>query len=259
MGHLRLGRLYKSRKWVEVIDLLDHDDLSVPQISAATVRAAEKELLKLGTNPVLNYCFWLLVHITTSAKNNKLKSQLEQIGIKPDQISTTFTLISSLGDVIRNKSTEYDEINIFSEITNLTFRQTLTETIASQPKSLFGSSFEDIQNACSSYSSEKQFGLLARKFFSNLLSRSFTYFINKELSNHIGPEHVLANTESAIQFNNALNNYSYLTSKIVEDFAGGWYSKHNWETGGRISEEESLKFIAYALKKLRMESEGVNS
>jgi len=187
MGHLRLGRLYKSRKWVEVIDLLEHDDLSVPKVSAATFKAAEKELLKLGADPLLNYCFWLLIHITKSAKNRDLNSQLTQLGIKTENLSSVFTLISSLGDVIRNKSSEFDELNIFSEITNLTFRQTLTETIAAQSKTLFDSSFEDIQNACGSYSTEKQFGLLARKFFSNLLSRSFTYFINKELSNHIGP------------------------------------------------------------------------
>jgi hypothetical protein len=261
LGHLRLGRLYKSKKWTEVIDLLESERNAVPQISAATLNAAEKEMIKLGRDPSLNYCFWLLVRITWSAKNRNLLSQLQQLGLESEHISSTFTLLSSLSDLIRNKTSDYSDLDAFSEISSLAFKQTLTETVAEQSRSLFGTNIEDIQQACGSYSSPKQFGILARKFFSNLLSRSLTYFINKELSNHIGSDHALKDIRSAKEFNNSLISYSYQSAKIIEEFAGSWYSKHNWESGGSISEEESQKFVAYAFKKLRLEleSEGASS
>lgn len=39
--------------------------------------------------------------------------------------------------------------------------------------------------------------------------------------------------------------------EIVEDFAGGWYSKRNWQ--GEISEHDAEGFVAVAIDKLRAE------
>ena len=39
----------------------------------------------------------------------------------------------------------------------------------------------------------------------------------------------------------------------MEQFAAGWYVKHHWESGDAISREEAQRFVAVALRKLRME------
>ena len=59
--------------------------------------------------------------------------------------------------------------------------------------------------------------------------------------------------QSAKEFNDALALYSRQSAKIVEDFASGWYSKHNWEERGEIREDDAHRFVAMALRKLRME------
>ena len=60
MGHLRLGRLPKTRRWSEVVDLLEADPTDAARITSATVVAAEAHLQSLPRNDSLTYAFWLL-------------------------------------------------------------------------------------------------------------------------------------------------------------------------------------------------------
>ena len=252
MGHIRLGRLYKSRKWNQVIDLLD-SDCSVAQISGATLNATDKQLREFSFDPALSHVFWLLVRITWASQTGQFPPFLNEIGINLDDKSSVFSLMSSLSDYLHKNATKSPESTAFSAIANLSLMDTITETVAVHQNSLFGSNIEDIQNAFKAYSSQKQFGILSRRFFAHFLARTVKYLLNKELSNHIGSEHSLRNIQSAKEFNDALALYAYQSAKIMEDFAGGWYSKHNWESRGEISEKETSGFVAFALRKLRME------
>lgn len=255
MGHLRLGRLPKTRKWGQVLDLLESDVRNLPEVARATLRAAQVQMRKLGADPVVGYCFWLLTQVTWFARSDNFASRLREIGVNPATASSPFTFISQLTDHARSKAAQHPESGVFAEIASLSLRQALAETIAERSRTLFGSSLEEIQNACRAYSSQKQFGTLAKCFFAHFLSRSLLYFLNKELSNHVGPGHGLNDIQSAKEFNDALIAYSRQSAKIIEDFAAGWYSKHNWEARGEIPEEDARKFAAIALRKLRMELE----
>ncbi len=51
----------------------------------------------------------------------------------------------------------------------------------------------------------------------------------------------------------ASQSYCTETAKIVEEFAAGWFSKHNWESNNNISEETTAAFTAYAFEKIQME------
>lgn len=253
MGHVRLGRLPKTRAWGQVVDLLESDVGNIPEVTKATMKAAEVQLKKLGTDPVIGYCFWLLTRVTWFARGEDFASRLAEIGVNPKTASSAFTFISQLTDHARTKAAEHPESSVFAEIASLSLRQALAETVAERSRTLFGTSLGDIQKACQLYSTRNQFGILAKHFFAHFLSRSLQYLVNKELSNHIGPSHALNDIASAKEFNDALITYSRQSAKIVEEFAAGWYSKHNWESRGEIPEEDARKFVAMALRKLRME------
>ncbi len=252
MGHIRLGRLYKSRKWNQVIDLLESDG-SASQLTSATLSATERELRKLGFDPTIGHIFWLLVRITWAARTGEFLPFLNDIGIHLEENASVFSLTSSISDYLQKRAAEHTESGVFASIANLSFADTISETAAEQSRTLFGSNIEDIQNAFKIYSSQKQFGIISRRFFGHFLSRTVKYFINKEISNCIGVNYQLQNIQSAREFNEALAVYSYQSAKILEDFAGGWYSKHNWEKRGQITEAEATYFVAFALRKLRME------
>ncbi len=255
MGHLRVGYLPRTLPWRRVVGLLDYDPTNVAAIADATVRAARAELGRLKGDPNLAYCFWLLTRITWYARSQDFASQIEHIGIDLAGSSSALSFISAVSDHARTKTSTYSGSGVFREIANSALKHTLAETVGISTPTLFGTTLSDIQAGCRRYSSKQQFGLLAQSFFSNFLSRFLRYFTDKELSNHIGPSHKLETVNDGRAFVDALDGYAVQSSRIVEGFASGWYTKHNWESKGDISEEDVRRFVAFALRKLQMELE----
>jgi hypothetical protein len=132
-------------------------------------------------------------------------------------------------------------------------RRALTETVGEQAPSLFGSPVDDLQRSLVAYSTRKNFGVLSKRFFGDFFARTLRYFVARELSNHVGFEHSLDSVLASNEFNRSLDLYTRQSAKIIEEFAGGWYSKHNWESKGEISLQEVQGFVAVALRKFRME------
>jgi hypothetical protein len=253
MGHLRLGVLPKTRPWNRVVGLLDDKPLDTEAVASATIQAANQELEKLKGDPLLAYCFWLLTRVTWSARSDEFFSELQENGIDLAGSESALSLISSISDQVRKQSTAYGGTTVFREMANSALKQALSETISVYTPNLFESTLNDIQFACRKYSSKKQFGLLSRRFFSSFFDRYLRYFVDKEISNHIGPGRSIKSLQDEKIFTDALKLYAWQSSKIVEDYAAGWYSKQNWETEGDITIADANRFMAYALEKFQTE------
>jgi hypothetical protein len=118
---------------------------------------------------------------------------------------------------------------------------------------LFGSSVEDLRVAFLAHSTRTRFGALARRFFGEFLSRVLRYFVDKELGNYVGPDRAIRTVADAAEFHRALDLHARQSARIMEDFAAGWYSKHNWDAKGEISRDEAAGFVGQALRKIRCE------
>ena len=138
MGHIRLGRLYKSRKWNQVIDLLESDG-SASQLTGATLNATERQLRKLSFDPTIGHIFWLLIRITWAARTGEFRSFLSDIGINLEESVSIFSLTSSISDYLQKRAAKHTESGVFASIANLSFADTISETVAEQSRTLFGS------------------------------------------------------------------------------------------------------------------------
>ena len=253
MGHVRLGRLPKTYRWREVVDLLDASPQDVSTVVAATTVAAEKRLRALASDPSLSYCFWLLTRIAWASRSDRFRAELSDLRIDLSADESVLTFISKVTDHVREELSQHSESGPFSELASLALRRTLTETVGQQGPSLFGSSVEDLQAAFRTYSTRAQFGTLGRIFFGDFFARALRHFIDRELPNHVGVSEGLSGVAESVAFKEALDLYARQSARIVEEFAGSWYSKHNWESAGQISLDEAKGFTAVALRKLRME------
>lgn len=253
MGHLRVGRLPKTMRWSAVVGLLDAPDVDSFDVARATVAAAEERLRGLASDPSLAYCFWLLARITWAARGPNFTAMLGDLGIdaRPDDSALTF--ISRVTDRAREVVTRFPESGHFSELASLALRRALSETVGQQNLSLFGSSVEQLQEACRAYSARAQFGVLAQRFFGDFLARTLRSLVEKELSHHTGSGQGLPSVVESQRFSESLDLHARQSARIMGEFAAGWYSKHNWESQGQISREEAQGFAAVALRKLRME------
>lgn len=253
MGRLRLGRLLKTRRWTEVINLLDAPALDPSSLAGAVVFAAEGRLRQLANDEGLGYSFWLLTRIAWAARGPDFVADLARLGINVNSNTSSLQLIAQVTDRVREELATSPSGGDFAELGSLALRTALTDTVAQQGPSLFGSSLDDLQNAFRTYSTQVQFGRLAHRFFGDFFARLLHSYVDRELSNHLGASAGLSNLNQSHEFLEALDLHARQSSRIVEDFAGGWYSRHNWESQGAVNRDETQRFMAYALRKLRTE------
>jgi hypothetical protein len=253
VGHIRLGRLPKTLRWRQVLELLGKAELDTPAIARATTFAAERRLQELARDPTLTHAFWLLTRLTAAARQPDFAGELAELGLGWAVDEPVLTFISRVSDAIRSEATAHPASGHFSELASLALRRTLTETAGQYGPSLFGSSVDDLQVALRGFSSGQSFGRAARFFFGDFFARTLRSFVERELPNQTGPGQRPRSVEDNQAFAESLDRYARESALIMESFAAGWYGKHNWESRGRISPLEAQGFVAVALRKLRME------
>ena len=91
----------------------------------------------------------------------------------------------------------------------------------------------------------------ARDFFARLTQRHLDYYLSRTLSDHVGPGRRLATPADHSSFNAALDLHCREASRIVEEFAGGWFSKTTYQGG--ITQEKARDFAFVALGKISAE------
>jgi len=254
MGHIRLGRLPKTLAWRDVIGLLDTEPDDAASIASATVRAADARLRKLANDPSLAYSVWLLVRVMTAARSDNFHAELNRLGIPVSGETSSLGLVAQIGDRARDELAQFDTSGHAREIAAQSLRQTLHDTVLQTGADMFMASSEDAQRALRSYSTQARFGELLRRYFATFMSRTLRSVVERELTNHVGRGHAMANASESVEFLQQLDRHVWQVSRIVEDFSGGWYSKLNWETGGEITQAETQGFVAHAPRYPEQES-----
>jgi hypothetical protein len=67
MGHIRMGRLPKTRRWLEVIGWLEERPFDLDEVAGGTADAAGDRLTEMGKDRFLGYTVWLLTRIAAAA------------------------------------------------------------------------------------------------------------------------------------------------------------------------------------------------
>ena len=250
MGHTRLGDLPKTQKWQQVISLLGEGAGSA-EIAAATLDASQGGLAKASKDTALIHSFWLLTQIPLSARSDAFSEDLRQKGLPVSDQATLMEVVGAFADAVDNHIQHYGGRTDLGEMAQLAGTETLTALVSEKTRSLFGTTSADTQQALRSFSTQRQFGVLARDFFARLARRYLTYFLSRELSNHVGRDQRFRNVNQHTDFLTALEVHCKQASRIVEDFAGEWFSKANFEGG--ITPEKAAGFIHVAVGKIRDE------
>lgn len=251
MGHIRVGRLPKTRRWQNVIALLGSFDSSSAEIAEATAKAARDFFIRSSTDPSLVFSYWFLTQITYRARSEYFVAELDKIGFDISEVKGALDFLGCIASFLHIQIKSRRETFPLSEFVQLSLREVLTETIGQQCHSLFGVTLEDIRLACRKYSNPNLFAKLSRIYFSKVLNRTLQFFVSKESPNNVGSGRKFEDITELSEFNSALEVYCYQSAKIVEDFAHGWYSKRNWQ--GEISEQDARGFVAVAMQKLQAE------
>jgi hypothetical protein len=231
MGHIRIGELPKTRRWSHVVRLMDDPDVDVGIVARAVVAAAEKAYRAAGEDPGVVESLRVMAFLADASRREDFAEALRGYGFT---VTGNEDAVGLLGTVLREAENRFgptSQRTIFTEFALGALQESLTRTIASQTGSLFLSGLDDARQAYRSFSTERGFAQLAHLFFARLLSRSLRYFTDHEAANRLGGDGRLRSEAELQAFTEGVDRYASEAARIVEDFAGGWYSKRQWLGG----------------------------
>ena len=250
MGHIRLARLPVTKRWEQVIELLRAGG-SIAQLAAATAHAAETELQSAKGDPALAYTIWLLTQLPLAARSQQFRKRLVELGFEADAGQSVLALVAGFSLAVdRNTAGRSDRTDL-GELARQAAAESLSSTIGASTQSLFGASADDVQRELGRLATKERFARLASDFFARLTQKTLEYYLSRELPNHIGRDKHLQTIARQIEFRVALERHCREAALIVDEFAGGWYSKGNFQ--GTLNPATAQGFADYALKKMRDE------
>jgi hypothetical protein len=251
VGHVRLGVLPKSRKWLQVVAELRHG-ASVAEIAALAAEAAETSLQATAADPAFLHAFWLLTQIPLAARGPAFAEDLGRLGIMVADHPSLLDVVASLSAAVDRHARDQGGRTDLGEMAQMAAVESLTAVVAPVLPSLFEPSPEEVQRAIGRLAGGDRFSALAREFFARLTHRTLDYYLSRELSNHIGAEQRFRDDAARSGFDKALDRHCREASRIVEEFAGGWYGKNVYQGEG-LAPNDVRRFAPVAFKKIRAE------
>jgi hypothetical protein len=248
MGHIRLGNLPRTRKWQQVVALIE-GGAGTAQIANATITAAEEGFKLAAEDKGLVETIWLLTQLPLAAKSDNFAKSLQTTGLDVSDSPSLLEIVGAFSDAIDKKLSNNGGRTDLGEMAQMAASETMTQIISSRTQSLFGTTSDDVQNAFSKLATNRQFSIFAKDFFARLTNKCLDYFVSRAVAHHVGEGRRFRTLAQQGDFTKALGTHSREASRIVEEFSGGWFSKTNWEKKG-ISRQDAAGFAHVAMKKI---------
>lgn len=250
MGHQHLGTLPGSRKWRQVIALIS-GGADVEDVAAETSAAAESQMADASNDPAVKRAVWLLTQIPIAARNDDFAAELRKLGLHVSDQPTLIEIAVAMTDAVDRYVGKSGGRTDLGEMAQLSAVESLTAIAGRELPDLFGAAPERTKVALAGLATVKQFAVLARDFFSRLSRRQLSYFLSRELSQHVGVGSRFQTIREHSDFEHALDLHCRETSRIIKEFSGEWFSKHTYEGG--ITEAKAGRFAHIAFHKIRKE------
>ncbi|MEO1504185.1 MAG: hypothetical protein AAFU68_08115 [Pseudomonadota bacterium] len=253
MGHLRLQKFPVTRRWSQVLTLLE-TNASTAAIAAASASAAKTALRAAAHDPVFEQAVWILVNAPIAARGPDFEEDLRSLGVELNDDPTLVGITSAVATALDHHGSQVGARTDLGELAHTALLETISAACAPRIDDLFGDQANSARSLLASYSSGDRFAKLARDFFARLTAKTLDTFLSRALSDLVGVDRRFQTDFERRAFDAAFSNHCSETARIVEEFAGGWYGKHLWQKGS-FQRSDALKFGRYAITKLLKELE----
>ena len=163
--------------------------------------------------------------------------------------SRTFSIWSSRRRPGSTRSSAARNIRTdLGELAGRALGSTLTQAIGDRLPGLFETTADDVRLEARGLTRSSDIAVLTRGFFTTLTQSALSYWLERTLSDHVGPGGSLGAAGRRGDFDVELRGFSYEATRIIKEFSGGWYRKHLHEAG-TFSTRDAASFGAVCLKK----------
>ena len=144
MGHVRLGVLPASKKWAEVVRLLE-DGANVPELANAVAVAAENEIIAARGDPTLASTVWLLTQLPLAARSDRYAAELAALGFPQGSDASLVNIVAGFSAAVTNQQSSASRRTDLGVLAQQAAAETLSTLVGARMPSLFGISAEDVR------------------------------------------------------------------------------------------------------------------
>jgi hypothetical protein len=248
MGHIRLGYLPKTRKWKEVVALIE-GGAGTAQLATATINAAEGALNFAVKDHGVVETIWLLTQLPLAARSDDFATALRDRGLPVSDSPGLMEVVGAVSDAVDARLSNCRGRTDLGEMAQMAANETIADVIGGKTNGLFGTTSADVRNAFASLGTVKKFSEFARQFFARFTNKCLDFFLSRTLAHHVGDGRRFTTLAQKADFTKALTTHCQEAAVIVERFSGEWFAKTKWEQG-EISREKTAGFVSHAMTKL---------
>lgn len=251
MGHNRLGTIPRSRKWKEVVRLI-RGGAAAARVAAAALDAAERWFAKAARDPGVVEAVWLLMRLPLAAREDDFAAALRVCGLDVGDAPDLAEIIAAVTEAVDTRPAAAGGRTDLGEMAQLAAVETLSEVVGGRLRGLFDTTPADVGREFYNLATAKQFGLFARDFFAQFTNRVLQFFVSRASPAEVGAGRRFGSLADHAAFDAALDTHCREAARILDEYAGGWLSKHRYEDG-EIDRDAAARFTAYAMTKMAKE------
>jgi hypothetical protein len=250
MGHQHLGTLSRTRLWTDVVAMIG-GGANLQDVVSATAIAAEQQMIDAADDPAVKHAVWLLTQIPLAAREKDFAAALRRLDIRIKDQPTLGELSSSLMQAVDHAVEQSGGRTDLGEMAQLSAVESLNAVAGPALSDFLEVPSERVKEVIGQLATVKHFAVLSREFFARLCRRQLTYFLSRELSQHVGYNSRFKTIYDHRAFEEAIDLHCRETSRIINDFSGQWFSLKLYEGG--ITKSKAGNFAYVAFGKIRAE------
>lgn len=206
MRRFEPGELPRTKLWQEVLHLLSIDG-TVPEIAAATVRAARRALDAAGEDPALTEAFAFLVQISAAGADEDFDAALGMLNREGAREPTAVQILGAIPETIRCRREGDDRRTEVGGLAVLAATEVLSEALREHLDDLFAANGAETKRAVADLARSDGARRLVPAFLGTFLYRCLAYFLSRESGNRVGEQRRFACSEELSAFNRDLKTF----------------------------------------------------
>ncbi|MCB2230284.1 hypothetical protein KQH82_06180 [bacterium] len=247
MGHIRLGVLPRTRRWKQVIELLEAG-ADLGEIAEKSFYAAKSGLKLVPGDPGFTTVLTSVFQFIQAARSPDLVGALSGLGYILPADAGVLDIVSSLRASTDRTLEQLQVKSDVAEMAQNTFSEVLLQSANTKLPSLFDTTPEQSQQAVRSLARGKELSALMHEFYARFTKRYLSYYLSRELPSRVGGEGYFESIDGHEAFDDALDLYVRQSVRISDEFTPGWLGKTIHE--GTLDNASVTRYAHVAFKKI---------
>ena len=217
--------------------------------------ACDKAFEKASDDPAFQHTMELMFKIPLAAQKPDLRAALAEIGLNVPENPSRTDIVAAFAKAIDGKSikAQSDLYPLSKNAGIAVLNEFLSQDAPPPQMDFFAEPKSDVHRKLERLATPNGFADLTQNYFARLAKDNIRYFMDRELSKHVGQNGNFKTIPDLSVFDRSVDTHCKEGSFIMRAFAETWYPKLQYHSGKLVSSKDIRSFAHVAIQKMRKE------